>query len=218
MTSQSSRSGFSPSEIDALRGAAPCPWWRAFISLGANCGLRVREAIWLAWEDFDPSTAAMTITSTPVVGESGGDAIVRPLMSLHSERVIAIPRDTASDLRRLRDHVDHSPFVFLPPWKIDQIWLDLHARSCIPLDRLAPGIHRDFRRIQRFARLRKAQHAGSSFDQTLWQARPLSGLRHSFINTARHAMPPEELAEHLGLASVRSLRRFDAEPEAEAAA
>lgn len=218
MTFQEPKSGFSPMEIDALLAAAPCPWWRAFSSIGANCGLRVRETLWLAWEDFDSSAAAITITSAPIVGDSGGDPIVRPLVSPHAERVIAIPRDAASDLRRLRDHADNSPFVFLPPWKIDQLWLDLAIDSCIPLDRLAPGISRDFQKIQRVACLRASQHAGSSFDQTRWNTRPLSALRHSFIRAASHTMPPEDLAKHLGLASARSLRRSRIEPEAEAAA
>ncbi|MBK9187732.1 MAG: hypothetical protein IPM33_02135 [Phycisphaerales bacterium] len=209
---------FSPVELRALIAAATCPWWQALIALSANCGLRVRESLWLAWEDIDLSAAATTITSAPVVGESGGDVVVRPLMSSHAERVIAITQDTASDLRRLRDHADNSPFVFLPPWKIDQLWLDLGIESCIPLDRLAPGIRRDFQRIQRSARLRKSQHAGNSFGQTRWNTRPLSALRHSFIRAASHTMQPEELAKHLGLASARSLRRSRIEPEAEAAA
>lgn len=218
MTLQGPKSGFPPIEIDALLAAAPCPWWRAFISLGVNCGLRVREALWLAWEDIDSSAAAMTITSAPVVDGAGGDTIHRPLLPLHAERVIAIPEDVATHLQRLRNHVDNAPLVFLPPWKIDQLWLDLGIESCIPLDRLAPGIHRDFRRIQRFARLRKAQRAGTAFDQTCWEARPLSSLRHSFIHTACRTMTRDELTEHLGLGSVRSLGRFCAEPEAEAAA
>lgn len=218
MTFQEPKSGFSPMEIDALLAAAPCPWWRAFISIGANCGLRVRETLWLSWEDFDSSAAAITISCTPVVGEPGGDQIHRPWIPPHAERVIAIPRDAASDLRRLRDHADNSPLVFLPPWKIDQLWLDLAIDSCIPLDRLAPGIRRDFQRIQRSARLRKSQHAGSSFGQTRWNTRPLSALRHSFIRAASHTMPPEDLAKQLGLASARSLRRSRIEPEAEAAA
>lgn len=209
---------FDCEEIAALLAASSCPWWRAFISIGANCGLRVRETLWLAWEDIDLSAAAITITSTPVVAESGGDAIVRPLMSPYADRVIATSRETASDLRRLRDHVDNSPFVFLPPWKIDQLWFDLGIESRIPLDRLAPGIRRDFRRIQRLARLRKSQHAGTTLDQTRWNPRPLSALRHSFIRTESQTVPPEVLAEHLGLASPRSLRRCRNEPEAEAAA
>jgi integrase len=209
---------FDCHEIAALIAASPCPWWRAFISLGVNCGLRVREAIWLAWEDIDASAIAMTITGTPVVGDSDGDPVVRPLMPSYRERVVAIPEDVATDLQRLRNHVDNAPFVFLPPWKIDQLWLDLGNDSYIPLDRLAPGICRDFRRIQQLARLRKSQQAGTSFEQTKWDHRSLSALRHSFIHTACHTMSRDELAEHLGLASVRSLRRSCAEPEAEAAA
>jgi integrase len=198
---------FDCHEIAALIAASPCTWWRAFISLGVNCGLRVREAIWLAWEDIDSSAAAITITGTPVVGDSDGDPVVRPLISSHAERVIALPEEVATDLLRLRNHVDNAPFVFLPPWKIDQLWLDLGNDACIPLDRLAPGIHRDFGRIQRFARLRKAQHAGTAFEQTRWNTRPLAALRHTFIHTASRTMTPESLATHLGLANARSLRR-----------
>jgi len=199
------RDTFSPMEVEALLAASTCPWWRSMIQLGVSTGMRTTEALWLAWADCDFANRAITLTCEPVSSDAGGDEIPRPELPLHRRRIVPMSSHVAESLHELRDRNSRGAFVFIPDWKIDQIWLDIHAGYPLQPDRLAPGLYDYFRYIQRCARFQLAIRLGAELGGVQWPYRPLSALRNTYAVTRARELPPKELAGNMGLARIRNV-------------
>lgn len=205
------KNAFCPLEVEALLAASTCPWWGSMIQLGVSTGMRTTEALWLAWADCDFATMAITLTCEPVSSDAGGEEIPRPELSLHRRRIVPMSSHAADSLRELRDRNSRGALVFIPDWKIDQLWLDIHAGHPLRPERLAPGLHEYFRYIQRRARLRLARRLGIELAEVRWTYRPLSALRNTYAVTLARELRPTELAGNLGVARIRDvLGYFDA--------
>jgi integrase len=196
---------FCPVEVEVLIAAAPCPWWRSMIQLGVSMGLRTTEALWLAWSDFDFAAGAATVACEPVPSTVGGDDIPRPSLALHRRRIVPLTAAAIAALTELRDQGAPGSMVFIPNWKIDQLWLDIHADHSLRPDRIAPGLYDYFRYIQRCARLRLARRLGIELTEVRWPYRPLSALRNTYAVTLASETRPAELAAHLGVARIRDV-------------
>lgn len=196
---------FSPVEVEAMTAAAPCPWWRSLIHLGTSMGLRTTEVLWLAWSDVDFAARAVNVTCEPVPCTDGGDEIPRPSLPLHRRRIVPLTAAATAALTELRDQRVRGSMVFIPDWKIDQLWLDIHAHHSLRPDRIAPGLYDYFRHIQRCARLWLARRLGIELAEVQWPYRPLSALRNTYAITLARELQPREHAAHLGVARVRDV-------------
>jgi len=207
------RTAFCPLEVEVLLAASTCPWWRSMIQLGVSTGMRTTEALWLAWADCDFATRAITLTCEPVSSHAEGEEIPRPELPLHRRRIVPMPSHVADSLRELRDRNSRGAFVFIPDWKIDQLWLDINAGNPLRPDRIAPGLYDHFRYIQRCARLQLAIRLGAELGEVQWPYRPLSALRNTYAVKRAREFQPKELAGDMGVARIRNvLGYFDVSP------
>jgi len=204
------RNVFCALEVEAMIAAATCPWWRSMIQLGVSTGLRTTEALWLAWADCDFAAMAITLTCEPVSYPAGGDIIPRPELPLHRRRIVPMSSHVADSLCELRDRNSRGAFVFIPDWKIDQLWLDIYAGHPVRPDRIAPGLYGYFRYVQRCARLWLARRLGIELAALRWSYRPLSALRNTYAATLAGEVRPTERAGNMGVARLREfLGYFD---------
>ncbi len=185
---------FSPVEVEAMIAAAPCPWWRSLIYLGTSMGLRTTEVLWLAWSDVDFAARAVNVTCEPVPCADGGDEIPRPSLPLHRRRIVSLTPAATAALTELRDQRVRGSMVFIPDWKIDQLWLDIHAHHTLRPDRIAPGLYDYFRYIQRCARLRLARRLGIELADVRWPYRPILALRNTYSATLARELGASERA------------------------
>lgn len=186
-------------------------WWRAFVAVGVTTGLRVIEMLWLAWDDIDEAAQTVSVASGDVQDHGSGAEILRPAWPIHRERVVPTAARALTALNELRAGSDPGPLVFVPGWKVDQLWPLIATRSSVPTARLAPGLPEYFRHVQRFARLQLAGNLGVAMEQVRWTMRPLSALRNTYAARAVDRYGREQAAEYLGLASVAALRGFRAD-------
>ena len=207
------KNAFCTLEVEALLAAATCPWWRSMIQLGVSTGLRTTEALWLAWADCDFATRAITLTCEPISSDAAGEEIPRPELSLHRRRIVPMSSHVAEALEEHRDRTSRGAFVFIPDWKIDQLWLDIHAGYPLGPARLAPGLYDYFKYIQRCARLQLAIRLGTELGEVQWPYRPLSALRNTYAVKRARELQPKDLAGNMGVARIRNvLGFFDTSP------
>lgn len=181
--------------------ATPSAWWRSFIALGSTTGLRVREMLWLAWSDIDQRTRTVTVSSCAVPVSAGGSVVARPILPISRERVVPVPAETLDELNWLRNHTTTGSLVFVPNWKLDQLWPSLGVYEAIATDKLSPGITAHFRYVQRCGRLKLAQRLDEPMERVAWPVRPLASLRSTYVHCAAERYSTAQLAEYLGLAS-----------------
>lgn len=199
---------FSSVEVAAILAATPSRWWHAFITLGVSCGLRVDEALWLAWSDIDFRTMAISITSRPVSTGVDLPALPRPMRAVHRERVVPLSESAADAIVQFRDVADPGPLVFVPHWRLENLWTDLSDPTSIKPGQLAPALYDGFRFVQRFARLELARRLDATLDQIQWPVRPLVALRNTFAVRVAEKLPPARLAEALGVREVSAVEKF----------
>ena len=208
MTGPRTTLAFSPIEIASMVEATPSAWWGAFITLGVSTGLRVSEMLWLAWSDIDHHARSVIVTSRPALATDTDEQVVRPTLPVFRERIVPIPAETLAAIDRHRRTADPGSMVFVPDWKLDQLWPFLVPGSSVSSDRLAPGIAPHFRYVQRFARLSLARRIDESIEQVHWVVRPLSALRSTYAIHAAARNPPDQVAEYLGLRREADLSRL----------
>lgn len=200
---------FSPEELDALVAAAPCLWWRAFIDLSGSTGLRAQEALRLHTSDVCEQTLSVRITSDPPDAFGGPEELtLRRRLPVHQERIVPAPPNVIGTLTRLRSERPEDSHVFVPDWKLDQLWLRLVSHSQVTTDHLCPGIAAHFRMIQRRARLVLARRSARPLSALEWRDRPIGSLRITAAVRLAEELSPHELAERLGCAGVRAVARF----------
>ena len=155
-------------------------WWRAYIVLGVQCGLRPGEILGLLREDADTDQRLIRIRHA-LHRDRVAELTPGPLKTQASRRTLAMPADVraallglrkeqAADRLRLGAHYSDSGLVFI----------DSAGRPCLP-----PTVTRSFKRLCR--------DAGTCDD---WQPRE---LRHTFVSLLSHAgVPVVSIADAAG--------------------
>lgn len=193
---------FTSIELEAMQAATPSFWWRAFIQLGAEVGLRITETLWLSCEDVDASSCSISVVSTPQVF-ADGQVISRPRLSIHQERVLPISTELLSMLLRLSESSDSEPLLFLSLNQLDRLWPAMIAGARISARAMVPSIANEFAWIQRMARHRLANRLDVPLRDIHWPTRTLSALRNTFVvqNCGR---PAGQHAAQLGVRKTTS--------------
>lgn len=191
---------FSAEELRFLTEASPCAWWTAFITLAATSGIRTGEMLRLHATDIDPTTQSVRITADPL--GSGEEPTLRRPLPAYRERCITVEPMALHALARLRSERPDDEYLFVPNWKVQQVWNRLLADEPLGNELICPRLHEWFRMIQSRARLLAAKSLQQPIAQTRWPLRPLSSLRATAIRSLAERMSPRSLAMHLGCASV----------------
>lgn len=211
---------FTSDELSALKTAAPCCWWQGFIELSATTGLRVQECLRLHWTDVCERTHSVRVTSDPV--DSFGDTeyvTLRRWLPHHQERVVELPLAVVQTLSRLRSEQPNDSHVFVPDWKLHQLWARIVSRSPVTTDHLCPGLAYCFRMIQRRARLALARSRQHRLAEVEWRERPVASLRTTAAVRLAEQLGPRELAARLGCGPNASvIRLLSHSPTAQGAA
>ena len=175
-------------QVEKLLAADLTPWWRAYITLGVQCGLRPGELLGLAWDDVDTEHRVLRVRHS-LKGESAGDLTQADLKTPTSRRSLAMPaavrsalltlrKEQFADRLRLGEHYAASGLVFA----------DNAGRPCRP-----PTVTRAFKRL--------CKDAGIGGG---WQPRE---LRHTFVSVLSHAgVPVESIADAAGHANANITR------------
>ncbi len=210
-----SRDWFSDDEVSALFAAVRTPWWKAFLSLGVDVGLRPVEALNMLWEDIDPTTLSVRVQPRRSEELRLDDGAVVPVLafspSVSCSRTVPAPPYTINALRRLRRTCEWgSPYVFVPAERLCRLFPLLDSGRSATTTDLAPGIGRVFVSVQREARVELSKRFRRSLAETPWRQRTLAALRNTFAQRAAEAMRPADLAAHMGFArSTAVLAHYD---------
>lgn len=192
-----------------MLSASPCHWWKAFIRIAVGTGLRVDEILRLHESDVHERTLSVRITSDPVSMPGSEQAVsLRRWMPTHRERALPIEADVMTSILCLRTERPTDDYVFVPDWKLDQLWLRASGGQPLSTDLLSPGLTSWFLMIQRRARLLLARDEGLPISEVRWIPRGIQALRTTAICRLAEQLQPRELTAHLGYSSVRSVRRF----------
>jgi integrase len=209
MKHRARHSTFSDQEVEALVQAAPTAWWDAFIRLSVASGLRVQEILRLYDSDIDPSTISVRVTEVLIDYEHEDHPLdLRRPLPVHRERVVPVDENTMYALVHLLDECPPDTHVFVPSWKLNQLWFRLHDGDPLSTDHLCPSLDAGFRMVQRRAMLNLARDRQITLAQVQWPMRPVSALRLTAIQRLSSELTPRKLAEHLGLASTASILAF----------
>lgn len=200
---------FSPREIQTMIAAAPSPWWQAFLRLMTTSGLRVQEALRLHRSDLDERTLSVRVTSDPTDDMADENMIsLRRWIPPSQERAIPVEPAVMDALARLcAEEPDHR-HVFVPDWRLDQLWSRIVAGIPLSTTALAPRLPDWFTMVQRRARVTIAKREGARLESIAWNIRPLSALRGTAISRLCAALAPCEAAERLGVRPGRSLQSY----------
>lgn len=195
---------FTDREYLAVLGAAPGRWWRAFIELAYSTGIRVGEALRLHHSDVDFSARSVRICSD-IVDE---EVTLRRSMLEHRERIIPVGESTIDLLARLRDERPKNAHVFVPDWKISNLWNQILSGEPLKAEQMCPGLGPCFQKIQGRARYEFAKNEGMLLSDIVWLRRSVGALRVTGIVQLSEKMAPRALAEYLGYPSARSVLKY----------
>jgi len=200
---------FSQNEVDAMVQVAPSVWWDAFIRLSIASGLRVQEILRLHYSDIDHATNSVRVTAAPIEYEREDHQhdLRRPL-PVHRERVVPVDDQAMYALQRLMEACSAGSHVFVPSWKLDQLWFRLQSGESLSITHLCPQLGSGFRMVQRRAAVQHAVASGVMLAQVQWPMRPVAALRATAIKQLSGKLPPRRLAEYLGLVSIASILSF----------
>lgn len=163
-------------QVRQLLAADLTPWWRAFITTAATCGLRPGELLGLLWDDVDLASGTVRVRQS--LKDAGQLA---DLKTEQSRRTLAMPSVAASALRALR--TDQAAARL----RAGRAWQDTGLVFCGEAGqaRQLRGVRAAFKRV--------TAGAGIGSD---WQPRE---LRHTFVSVLSDAgISIEEIADAAG--------------------
>ena len=86
-------------EVGTLLATDLAPWWRAYVTMGVQCGLRPGELLGLRWEDVDVAEDVIRVRRAVKVH---GQPVIEDLKTERSRRTLAMPAAVASMLAAQR--------------------------------------------------------------------------------------------------------------------
>ncbi len=197
---------FTADQVAAMIDAAPTEWWRTLIRLAHTSGLRQGELLNLLWEDVDLEGGTVTVAPKRAgTFEAGGRSypILEWTAKDHETRLIPIPPETASALRRFKEWFQgptRSAYVFLSLSTLDLLAGHMAAHDGGLPDKLIGSICDGFKRIK--ARAEAADAAGP------WSAWCFKHLRSGFATIAAQHVRAHELQRLMGHSKVETTMRY----------
>lgn len=203
------RKSFTEVEVAALILAAPTTWWAAFIHLGAESGLRVGELLRLQWSDLDAKTHSVRVGDSKCSLDGEDDMGSLPAAyTPQQHRIVPIPAAVFRTVQLRRMNSADDMYVFIPRWRVDQLWTRVTAGKRLRNEELAPNLDGWFQRVQRDAQHVLARQFGRPLVDTPWPRRKLSALRETFAVKTSRSVTPSRLKELLGYASVGPVLQY----------
>lgn len=204
---------FSSAEIDAMVEASPSLWWKTFIRLAVDTGLRKQELEHLLWRvvDFDAMMLAVVPRKAGRFEVPGGGnfPILRwTAKTKASYRTVPLTPEAASLLQRLRLKSGHSAYVFLDLDRLAALGAKDKAGTLHPRADLVNNLLRDFKAIQGRARALIADRKGVSLNQIDWPVATLHDLRRTWCTRVAAAVPMHVLKELAGHANISTTATF----------
>ena len=203
--------------------ASPSLWWKTFILVAADTGLRKQELENLLWRavDFD----AMVVS---VVGRKAGrfeveGARTYPILpwtakAKASYRTVPLTPAAAALLQRLKLKAGHSAYLFLDLPRLAAIDGRLKAGTLHPRADLVNNLSRDFKAIQQRARELLAERRGVPLESVDWPVGTLHDLRRTWCTRVAAAVPMhvvKELAGHANISTTAAFYLATSESDAE---
>lgn len=200
---------FNEREVAALISASPTPWWAAFVHLGTQSGLRVCEMLRLQWSDVNPMTVSVRVDESPFsMNENEEHVTLHAAYTPHQHRVVPIPNAVFETLAAIRASRPKDRYVFIPAWRVEQLWPRLVTGMPLVSEDLAPNLNAWFQMVQRGAHLMLANQLGKPLVNTPWPRRRLGALRETYAISTSRLVPPSRLKELLGHSTVRPVLRY----------
>ncbi len=186
--------------------AAQNEWWRTLLRLAFTSGLRQGELLNLRWEDVDLDRGTVTVSPKRAgTFEAGGREypVLEWTAKDHETRVIPVPPETVSALRRFREWFQgttRSAYVFLSLDTLDRLTRHMEAHDGGLPDKLVGSICDGFKRIK--TRAEGADGAGP------WSAWCFKHLRSGFATIAAQHLRTHELQRLMGHSKVETTMRY----------
>ncbi|MCH8006418.1 MAG: tyrosine-type recombinase/integrase [Planctomycetes bacterium] len=171
---------YLPREIGAMLLASPDPWWRLFVLVAAETGLRLNELLHLRWADvrLDAQPGEITVQpGEPGTFEVGGRTY--PLLPFSAKtdssyRAVPLPAHLVDELRRFKIRSDGSAYPFIDLRRLAVIGKRIRAGTYVPNARPFTYLHAGFRALQERAKRILADQMG--VPTVDW----LTGVPHDF--------------------------------------
>ncbi len=198
---------FTKEQVDGMIDAAQNEWWRTLLRLAFTSGLRQGELLNLLWEDVDLEGGTVTVAPKRAgTFEAGGREypILEWTAKDHETRVIPIPPETASALRRFKEWFQgptRSAYVLLSLSTLDLLAGYMEAHDGGLPDKLISNICPSFDRI-------KARAEAASDDPEPWGRLTFKHLRSGFATIAAQHVRAHELQRLMGHSKVETTMRY----------
>lgn len=200
---------FTLTEVEAMTRAAPCLWWQAFIELAVSSGLRTGEILRLHATDVDERTLSVRVTTDTLASSHDTEQVtLRRWMPQYRERIVPIESVVMRTLVQFQSKRSPDSHVFVPDWKVNQLWPRIVTGESLTTEHLCPGFSSWFRLVQRRARHSLANTHGVALTDIAWPHRSVTALRTTAILQLAERLAPTALAEHLGCPSVQSVLQY----------
>lgn len=163
----------------------------------------------LQWSDVDTMTVSVRVDeNTLSMNENEEHVTLHAAYTPHQHRVVPIQDAVFKTLNVLRASRPKDRYLFIPEWRIEQLWPQLMMGKPLRSEELAPNLNAWFQMVQREAQLVLARRLGEPLKKTPWSRRRLGALRETYaVNTSR-LVTPSRLKELLGHSSVRTVLRY----------
>ena len=186
---------------------APSLWWRTFLRVALDSGLRKAELENLHWRDVD--FAAMTVTVTAkkagrfeLPGEGDFPILPWTAKAKASYRTVPLTAEATALLQRLRLKSGRSAYVFVDLDRLRAIDARLEAGTLHPRASVTNNVIRNLQVIQRHARARLAKQQQKPVESIDWPLGTLHDLRRTWCTRVAAAVPMHVLKELAGHANV----------------
>ncbi len=202
---------FAPREVEAMLAVAPDDWWRVFIRLMVNSGLRLREALHLRWADVDLDEGTVKVcrhdASTVTVRGKPYPLLPWSAKAKASYRSIPLHEVSVAELRRFKAKAGDSPYVFITLNRLADLGRRLQAETLRPNYEPVNNVLRGFQRIQRWARALLAERRGVTAEKVEWRMGCIHDLRDTYL-TGIKGVPIDVLQRIAGHADIATTIRF----------
>ena len=204
----------APEDIDAMVEVAPNDWWRLFILLLANTGLRLNAALHLRWDDvnLDGLPGSLKVCRQDA-GDFTVDGKAYTLLSWTAKakasyRTIPLADETGAELRRRKAKAGNSRYVFIGLERLEVIGCRIQAGELRPNCELVNNVLRRFKEsIQPQARALLAKRRGVKVEEIDWEIGCIHDLRDTFLTGVKD-LPIDVLQRIAGHADLATTIRF----------
>ena len=198
---------FDDDEIGAMVEAAPSLWWKAFIKLAVDSGLRKSELLNLMWRDIDFNKGVVCVTAKRPGARD--HLILEWSAKTYQDRAVpTLPQDTVAMLQRLKLQGDGSPYVFLSRNRLELLKSKRGAGTLRPRFDPVNNLLRNFHGIQDRARKLLAERRGFRLSDVEWPIGSVHDLRKTFGTRTADMVPMHVLRVWMGHSDIGTTTRY----------